>query len=233
MDVKICGRGPALVVAVHGIQGTRKVWEPVAGRLDGEATFVLPNLRGRGGAPRGACVADYQLRCFADDLGEVIDSCVAGREYWLAGWSMGVSVSLEYLSRAGAHQPSGVILASGTPAVRNVAWFQATGRAALMDEIGARERKLKLGEAADHDAVAWTWEAIRDTDQTAILPSIAIPTHVVHGAADDQCPLECAHMLASAIRGSTVKILGGGHSLPVTHASAISTLLRDVLSRQV
>jgi pimeloyl-ACP methyl ester carboxylesterase len=233
MDVQITGDAGPLVVALHGIQGTRAVWEPIAARLSSEATFVLPNLRGRGRAPRGNGVADYRLDRFADDLAEVLDSCVAQRDYWLAGWSMGVSVALAYLSRGGVHLPRGVVLASGTPAVRNVSWFASSEQAALMRDIGLRERKLQLQEAADHDAVAWTWKAIRDTDQTGVLASVAIPTLIVHGTVDDQCPLYCARALAQGVPHAALRILGGGHSLPLTHADAISVLIREFLSLRI
>jgi pimeloyl-ACP methyl ester carboxylesterase len=231
VDVQITGKGHPLVVALHGIQGTRTVWAPLAERLSGRATFVLPNLRGRGRAPRGDGIADYRLERFADDLAEVIRSHVGDRDYWLAGWSMGVSVALEYLGRQGVHLPRGVVLASGTPALRNVSWFMATEPVSLMREIGERERKLNLKEAADHVAVAQTWGAIRDTDQRGVLASIRCPALIVHGSADDQCPLECAHALADGIPGSTLKVLGGGHSLPVTHADVLSALFRDFLPK--
>ncbi|WP_454825195.1 alpha/beta fold hydrolase [Paraburkholderia xenovorans] len=233
MDIKISGNGPAIVVALHGIQGTRAVWDRVATRLASEATFVLPNLRGRGQAVRGHGVDDYRLARFADDLEEVIGSCVVGRDYWLAGWSMGVSVALEYLAREGGRRPRGVVLCSGTAALRSTAWFRATERSALVDEITARERRLNLKEAADHDAVAWTWAAIRETDQTAVLPSIEIPALIVSGTADDQCPPQCAQTLASGLRGSSLKMLGGGHSLPVTHADALAALFREILPSQI
>ncbi len=218
-----------LVVALHGIQGTRGVWAPIAEQLSADATFVLPNLRGRGRAPRGNGVADYTLEGFADDIAEVIRSHVGQGDYWLAGWSMGVSVVLEYLGRQGVHLPIGVVLASGTPTLRNIAWFTATEPGSLMQEIGERERKLNLREAADHDAVAWTWEAIRDTDQRGALPLIRCPALIVHGIEDDQCPLECAYALANGMPKATLKILDGGHSLPATHGDALSVLFREFL----
>jgi pimeloyl-ACP methyl ester carboxylesterase len=233
MDVQITGRGRALVVALHGIQGTRAAWGPLAQRLSDAATFVLPNLRGRGRAPRGESVADYKLERFADDLAQVIHTHVGQRDFWLAGWSMGVSVALEYLGRQGVHRPRGVVLASGTAALRSVSWFTATEPASLMQEIDVRERKLNLKESADHIAVARTWAAIRDTAQWDVLPSIRCPSLIVHGSADDQCPLEGAHALANGIPGSTLKVFGGGHSLPATHADALSAVFRGFLPQEL
>uniref|UniRef100_UPI0020326F16 alpha/beta fold hydrolase n=1 Tax=Caballeronia sp. INML3 TaxID=2921752 RepID=UPI0020326F16 len=73
MDIAMQGRGARTIVAIHGIQGTRAVWHPLANELSAHATFVLPNLRGRGRAMRGATPADYRLEAFAEELAQVID----------------------------------------------------------------------------------------------------------------------------------------------------------------
>jgi len=38
------GKGSSLVVAVHGMQGTRAVWLPVAHALRSDEAFTLPNV---------------------------------------------------------------------------------------------------------------------------------------------------------------------------------------------
>src|SRR5215469_923292 len=103
MDVREAGQGSIRIVAVHGIQGTRTVWLPLAEQLDDVGRFILPNLRGRGTASRGATRAHYSLDAFADELADVIDTTVGGEAYCLAGWSMGVSVSLAALAHLARH----------------------------------------------------------------------------------------------------------------------------------
>jgi pimeloyl-ACP methyl ester carboxylesterase len=224
------GEGPSLIVALHGIQGTRSGWLPVAQALEKDATFVLPNLRGRGQAERGSSARDYGLGAFADDLSHAIEAEVRERPYWLAGWSMGVSVALEYLSSAGARLPEGVILVSGAPAIREVRWLTADDDESLLQEIAAREKRLAILDAADHDAVAWTWQAIRSTDQRAVLERLDIPTLILHGAQDIDCPISCAHTFVEKIRGARWQIfLDAGHSLPVTHADEVANAIRRFL----
>jgi pimeloyl-ACP methyl ester carboxylesterase len=230
VDIARKGEGLSLVVAVHGIQGTRAVWLPVAQALESDATFILPNPRGRGQAARGSSAQDYGLRAFASDLSDAIDAGVGERPYWLAGWSMGVSVALEYLSGAGARLPEGVILVSGTPAIREVRWFTAEDDESLLREIAAREKRLALSEAADHDAVAWTWQAIRSTDQRAVLERLDIPTLILHGSEDTDCPSSCAGSLVEKIRGAQWQIFAdAGHSLPVTHVDVVANAIRRFL----
>jgi pimeloyl-ACP methyl ester carboxylesterase len=230
MDLASVGVGPHAVVAVHGIQGTRAVWRPVADRLSDITRFFLPNLRGRSGAARGHSVSDYGLDGFADDLAEVIDTQVAGHDYWLAGWSLGVSVVLQHLSRTNLSGPRGIILASGTPAICDVSWFSSTDDNWLMPEIADRERRLGLKEAADHDAVAWTWKAIHQSDQRAMLGSLNAPTLILHGTDDDDCPVSCARQLAKGIPNSDLQFINGaGHSIPVTHAYTMATAIRQFI----
>ncbi|TFE36828.1 alpha/beta hydrolase [Paraburkholderia dipogonis] len=233
MDVQTSGNGSEIVVAVHGIQGTRAVWNPVAQRLGDDFTFVLPNLRGRGAAVRGASVADYGLGRFADDLADIIDQVVAGRPYTLAGWSMGVSVSLAYVTRRldPSKRPQSLILISGSSDLTALRWFKAHEGAALLAEIAAREQRLGLREAADHNAVACTWRAIRDTSQRSALAGIDLPTLIVHGSADTDSPVEQARWLADGIADSLLQVIdSGGHSLPTEHADAVAAHMIQFLS---
>jgi pimeloyl-ACP methyl ester carboxylesterase len=233
MDVRTAGNGREIVVAVHGIQGTRAVWNPVAHRLLDDATFVLPNLRGRGSAARGSSVADYGLDRFADDLADAIDRVVAGRPYTLAGWSMGVSISLAYVTRclAPSRRPRRLILMSGSPDLTALRWFEAHEDTALLAEIAAREQRLGLREAADHNAVACTWRAIRDTSQRSALAGISLPTLIVHGSEDTDSPVEHARWLADGISCSRLRVIdGAGHNLPTEQADAVAAHMTHFLS---
>lgn len=231
MDVVDTGSGPVTIVAVHGIQGTRAAWNALASQLCGEARFVLPNLRGRGSARRGAGVEDYRLECLADDLEEVIRERVGDAPFVLAGWSMGVSVSLEYLSRADVPRPQGLVLMSGTPTLDRAQWFRERG-AALIDEIAEREVRLGLSEAADRDAAAWTWEAIRGTSQAHLLSAITIPTLIIHGRDDADSPWSHAERLAAGLPDTRLCGLAGiGHAVLKDATEDVAREVRAFLQR--
>lgn len=231
MDTIESGHGPALIVAVHGIQGTRASWQALADRMAGEARFVLLNLRGRAQAVRGKGPEDYCLECFADDLAEVIHSHAGDNPFYLAGWSMGVSVSLEYLSRRGVPRPRGVILMSGTPMLDHAHWFSQRGEA-LLAEIAERETKLGLVNPADRDAVAWTWEAISQTNQIDVLPRVTEPVLIVHGQDDDDSPWSHAQCLAQGLPDATLHGLPGiGHSILKDATDDVARHLRDFVAR--
>jgi len=205
--------GCTRILAVHGIQGTSAAWLPVAKACAAQADFMLPNLRGRGDAVRGQGPQDYALAAYSQDLTQAAYRHLDSGPFILAGWSMGVSVALEYLHRADGPQPSALILLSGSPRPGLAPWFSQQGDR-LLEEISAREQRLNLAMAADHQAVAWTWEGLRDVDHSASLGDIELPTLIIQGSADPDTPLEHAHWLSEGIPNAELHVIAGaGHSL--------------------
>ena len=228
MDVVVEGQGACTLVAVHGIQGTRSAWEPVARELAAHARIVLPNLRGRGRADRGQAASDYTLSCYAGDLEQVISTHAGSEPLVLAGWSLGVSIILQYLSLPGARRPDALVLASGSPCIAQTAWFEGDGPL-LRRSVGQRRHRLGLSEFADDDSVAWTWEAIRGSDQRALLATIDTPALVLHGRDDRDCPPDHAQCLADGLGAQLVILDGVGHNVPTQAAAKVACHLRQVL----
>jgi len=213
MDIETIGDGPQQIIALHGIQGTRAAWRPVAEACSTFTTFQLPNLRGRGRALRPTSANGYQLGEFADDLDAVVEQCTAGGAFILAGWSMGVSVILQWLSQSPTRRPTALVLVSGTPAPCSASWFSAKGDA-LLAQITTREQRLGLQEAADPQAVAWTWESLRAVDHRQTLAHVAEPTLILHGSADQDSPFTHAQWLSAGLPAARLVALeGAGHSL--------------------
>ncbi|WP_244222702.1 alpha/beta fold hydrolase [Cupriavidus lacunae] len=230
-DVVEVGWGPVRVVAVHGIQGTRSTWLPLADSMADTCTFVLPNLPGRGHAPRPRCPEDYTLDAFAALLRQTIADHAADGPFVLAGWSMGVSVVLAYLAMArqtpSLPNPVGLVLVSGTPQLNAVQWFESFAPDPLLEEIAAREHRLGLREAADHRSVAWTWRALRETDQRAGLCAIDCPTLIIHGSEDEDCPVSHAAAMAEKIPDAVLVVLdGAGHSVLTQNTGEVAATLR-------
>lgn len=230
-DVLVVGQGPVAVVAVHGIQGTRGAWMPLAEQLADRCTFILPNLPGRGKAMPPAGAYACSLDAYAQVLRRTLSTHVSG-PFVLAGWSMGVSVALAYLAddrkMPGQPVPAELLLVSGTPQLNAVQWFEPAAPKALLKAIAMRERRLGLREAADHRTVAWTWEAIRHTDQRAELGKVRCRTLIIHGSEDDDCPLIHGAMLANGIPDAELVVLhGAGHGVLTQCTSEIARHLRE------
>ncbi|MCO4860952.1 alpha/beta hydrolase [Cupriavidus sp. WGlv3] len=229
-DVLVLGQGPVTVVAMHGIQGTRGAWMPLAQQLADRCTFVLPNLPGRGKALPPADAQACSLDAGAEVLRRTLRKFVRG-PFVLAGWSLGVSVALAYLAGARKNPkqpaPAELLLVSGTPQLNAVRWFDAAPRQALLEAIAMRERRLGLHEAADHRTVAWTWESIRHTDQRDALGRVRCRTLVIHGSEDDDCPLAHGEMLANGIADAELLVLqGAGHGVLTQRMREIARHLR-------
>lgn len=227
MDIEQLGEGPA-VVLVHGIQGTRGTWMSVAESLAPGCRVLLPNLRGRGHAVRGQGPADYTLARYAADLKEVIDAHVGSAPFVLAGWSLGVSVSLQYLGMPAVARPSGVLLVSGAPCLAQTQWFSRDD-AQLAASVAERRERLRLREHADDEAVVATWRAIRDTDQRALLPGLHSNVRVVHGREDGDCPLAHGERLAQGLQAPLLVLDGVGHSVMAQEPQAVVQELWQLL----
>ncbi|MGA0561002.1 alpha/beta fold hydrolase [Ancylobacter sp. VNQ12] len=192
-------------VLLHGIQGTASAWSEVAPRLGGERTVLMPNMRGRGRSPAPEDPGAYTLEHFAADLHAVI-AAVPG-PVTLVGWSMGVLVALTLLARHGAHGLDGLVLASGTarPAGEAV-WFHAMSAADIAEEARDRATRLGLVACAAPVAVAGAWASVRMADLRPALAGIRLPTLVLHGEQDDQCPLAHGRLIAAAIPDAALEI---------------------------
>ncbi|MNT09552.1 short chain dehydrogenase [compost metagenome] len=229
MDIETRGTGPLRVVAIHGIQGTRGSWMPVVETLADAATWVLPNLRGRGGAVVPSDARDYALDRYADDLEAAIRACCMDTTFVLAGWSMGVSVILEYLRRQGAPRPAGLVLASGTDCLAQTSWFKSDGEQ-LLREVADRERRLGLREAADHAAVAGTWRCIRKLDHRGSLAEIPEPAIVIHGSDDPDSPVAHGLRLARGLPQASWHIIAGaGHGVLTENTAEVAEQIRRFL----
>jgi proline iminopeptidase len=73
------------------------------------------------------------------------------------------------------------------------------------------------------------WLAVTASgDRSALLRTIAVPTLVIHGAADPLLPLACAIDTAQNIPGARLEVIEGmGHDLPVQLAERILALIDE------
>ena len=103
--------GERVVVAAHGITSNHRSWGMVAAALDGAATLLAPDLRGRGRS--NALPGPYTIARHADDLAAVIEATGAERAV-VAGHSMGGFVALALAERH-PEKVKAVVLVDGGP----------------------------------------------------------------------------------------------------------------------
>lgn len=233
MDILIHGKGPQKIIAVHGIQGTNRVWLPLASALAETCTFILPNLPGRGNH-RDNSEQDFTLPAFARYIAAAVDAHVAaGEPYCLAGWSMGVSVALELVcnDHLRGKQPDRLALLSGVPDIGQTRWFTAPGGPPLLAEIAAREKKLALQAAADHQAVMWTWQAIRQASYIKQCGGINQPSLIMTGKLDEDSPLPLVSAFTQLLPDTRfVGIDAAGHNILTEHTGIVAAAFAQFLN---
>lgn len=229
MDFTVSGSHSPDIVFLHGIQGTRLAWSSIAADLSDDYRCVLPNFAGRGERKQNFTPSALDLEHFASELHTIVQH-QGSTGFVLVGWSLGVSVILEYLARY-EHAPiGGIVLISGSPALNECQWFQQSEPELLQAEIVEREQRLQLSEAAHTDAVAAVWSNIKSTNHEAVLPTISLPCLVIHGENDEDCPVEHGRRLAAGIQNATfVDIPEGEHSVLRSHPSLITHAVRDFI----
>ena len=233
MDILIQGKGPQKIVAVHGIQGTNRVWLPLATALADTCTFILPNLPGRGNN-HSDTEQDFTLPAFARCVAAAIDAHVgAGEPYCLAGWSMGASVALELVcnDHLRGKRPDRLALLSGVPDIGQTRWLTATAGPSLLTEIAAREKKLALRSAADHQAVMWTWQAIRQASYRDQCASITQPCLVMTGEQDNDSPVPLVSTFTQLLPNARfIGIDGAGHSILTENTGTVAAAFARFLN---
>lgn len=202
------------IVLIHGIQGSAVAWRSVMRTMNPELRLVAPDLRGRGDSVTPERTEAYRLEEFAADLAAVVTDL--GVPVILAGWSMGVLVALTYVREYGCGAAVGLVLIGGTAYPRpDCRWFEGDTVEAIGAEADARASALGLAESAAPIAVAGSWLSVREADLRDLLPGIRLPTLVLHGSHDDQCPASHAEYMGKVIPEAQLEILPeAGHGLP-------------------
>src|SRR5437588_2340166 len=113
------------VVAVHGITSSSRNWIAVARELDGRATLVAVDLRGRGAS--NELPGPYGLSAHARDVLLVLDE-LGVEQVVLAGHSLGAYV----VARVAAEHPDRVSVAVLVDGGLRIPWTEGVGPTAFL-----------------------------------------------------------------------------------------------------
>lgn len=225
------GAGPPLVL-IHGMPGDSRVWRREIEDLSDAFTVVAWDMPGSGDSsdpPEG-----FTLRDFADTLGTFIDRLQLGRPH-VCGLSFGSGLALAlyqqrpdiprslvlagaYAGWAGSLPPDVVrerldrVLADADlppdHLVRSLVptFFTTSVSPDVVEEIG------HIVSEFHPVGVKVALRAFAEADLREILPTIDVPTLLLHGDRDVRSPLHVAEDLHTAIPGSELVIFPGvGH----------------------
>ena len=249
------GAGEQAVVFVHGFPFRASMWEPqIPVALEAGWRVVAPDLPGFGRSDVPADRSAYSIDGYADLVAGLVGELGLGPVV-LVGLSMGGYIALA-VARRHPEVLAGLVLADtradpDTPAGRQTrsdqqALVEERGDVTplvdgllirILAEAGPRHAEVGalLGDMMRSTAPAgWigALEAMKQRrDQTALLPSISVPTLVVVGEADALAPVDVAEAMAKAIPNARLEIVpDAGHVANLENPDVFNRVFSEFLS---
>jgi pimeloyl-ACP methyl ester carboxylesterase len=251
MDLHVSRRGEGEpLLLIQGMSGTHLSWgEPFASLLERDFDVVAYDHRGIG---RSDPVVDpFSIVDLAQDAAGLLDA-LGWETAHVLGISMGGMVAQElalahpdrirtltlgctYCGGPGsslappetlARLAAGMRSGDRELAIRTA--FEVNVSPAFAQQPGAYEafRAMAKSLPAPVPVIMLQMQAIAGHDTSARLPSLTVPTLVVHGDADAMIPVQNGRLIASLIPGARLEVLQGvGHVFwweqPVTSAQLV------------
>ncbi len=221
------GSGDRTIVLVHGWKGSHRLWDPAVYRLTREFRVIAFDNRGMGESDKPG--GPYDFAVLADDLAFVLDE-LSATGVTLVGWSMGCTISLEYLARGGAHAAR-LVLMNGPLKLTRTAEFPWTMSEeqlrGYLDDLAENwpdaERTFSLGALRDPTtayaelyyqvALQTPLElASRIVDEQVklnhipVLAGLEIPVLALYGRHDPYYPVALAEFIAGHARDGSYAV---------------------------
>lgn len=238
------GRGPEVVVFVHGYTMSGRIWRLVQEALDPERfrTIALSN-RGAGDSDRSTREEDYSVEAFARDLHATVEE-LGLRDFTLIGHSMGGATVARY---ALDHQDTLKSLVLLDPAALDARTRSSTRLS---------EEKRQALNRLDHERAPADYRAALDSDVARNPPErlsggrnsmaelrlrerlgeLRLPVLVVGGDRDDQVGVDniLIEYLALPVATRSLQIFHGvGHSPNVGIPAELAVVLDRFISETV
>ena len=241
LNHELHGEGPPLIL-LEGLGGDIPGWRRNVPVLSGELMVIAYDLRGNGDSddPPGPCT----MGTFVDDTVALLDSLGIDRAH-VYGQSFGGMVAQEMALTARDHVRTLILAATHTgPAsavhVRDAKvpkgepWrsLYSPGFPDAHPEHVAED--LRIGAAQPKHPVGGRrqWEAMQGFDSYDRLPSLDVPTLVLHGTEDLVVAPENAEILARRIPGAELVWLeGAGHLYHSEQAARADAAVLDFVRR--
>ncbi|MCX5496057.1 3-oxoadipate enol-lactonase [Kaistia dalseonensis] len=239
-------RGPSdapAIVFANSLGTDFRIWDDVAARLGTRWRIVLHDKRGHGlsDAPAGP----YSIDDHTDDLLALTDRLGLGR-FALVGLSIGGLIAQNLALRA-PERLAALVLADTAAKIGTADSWAARidavrngGLAPIADAVMERWFTPNFRDTRPVDLAGWrnlllrtppqgyvgSCAAIRDTDLTERICTIAAPTLVVAGDQDLSTPPDLVRATADRIPGARFETIAScGHIPPVEQPAALAALI--------
>ncbi|HEX6939478.1 MAG TPA: alpha/beta fold hydrolase [Longimicrobiales bacterium] len=230
------GRGEA-VIFLHAFPFHGGMWDGQLERLPARWRLVAPDLRGFGRSEAGPAGGPLTMDGHADDVVALMDYLDIPAAT-VCGASMGGYVAFalwrKHPTRVRALALCGTRAAADTEAARRARTqlgirVRREGAAAAVDAMlpnvlsaatrrerpGVEDRLREMIESNRPDSLVRGLVGLAErADSTDLLPTITVPTLVLHGAEDAAVPVDEARRMAERIPGARLRIVEGAGHLP-------------------
>jgi non-heme chloroperoxidase len=223
------GSGEKTIVLVHGWKGSHRMWDTATVRLAENHRVVAFDNRGMGESDKPGGRYDFDV--LADDLDFVLSELDV-RDATVVGWSMGVSISLQYLGRGeGRDRVSRLVLINGPIILRRRSDFPFGIEQEQLDgylrDLAAgwpgAEREFARGANVDPDsafaelyytvalqtplemAMRIVHEQVK-LDHREALAGIELPVLALYGGLDPYYPNELAEWIAETAPNGSFEV---------------------------
>ena len=232
---------PALLL-LHSLGTSLHVFDPIVAALVPSFRVIRPDMRGHGGT--AVTPGPYTIAQLAADAEGVLDALGVERAS-VVGLSIGGLIAQQLCHRAPGRIFSLVLMDTALKIPPATLWHdraslvRAQGMPAVVDSVIARWvtpgasphasaplRALLL--ASPPEGYAACAEAIAAADLTAQSATLALPTLVLVGEADEATPVASAEALRDAIKGAQLEIIARASHIPTAEqpAAVAAALLR-------
>jgi pimeloyl-ACP methyl ester carboxylesterase len=245
------GQGEHTIVLVHGWKGSHRMWDPAVYRLMREFRVIAFDNRGMGESDKPA--GPYDFGVLAADLGFVLAE-LGAEDVTLVGWSMGCTISLEYLARDGSRVER-LVLMNGPLKLTQTPEFPWTMTEeqlrGYLDDLAARwpdseedfsrgalrERRSAYADLYYHVALQTPLEmAMRIVDEQVkidhvpLLPTLRLPVLAAYGRFDPYYPVELAEYIAGrTANGRFVIFEESAHAPHYDEPDRFCEIIRDFI----
>ncbi len=250
---RIFGDGPRDIILLPGtLSHVELYWELPANeyilkRLTSFARVIVFDKRGQGLSDR---VAEHTLEERIGDVHAVLDAAGSKRAT-VFGWSEGGPMSLMFAATY-PERTSALVLFGSYASIKGEPWslpqerqdlFLATldahwgeGVMVAINAPSMRENKAFVQwfgrlerAAASPGAIHALFQADCESDVRHLLPSIRVPTLIIHRKDDSTIPVACGRDMAQKISGAKyVELPGEDHLLQALDRDALDLLLDEI-----
>lgn len=238
-----------LIVFSNSLGTDFRIWLPVFDELGEDVSVLLYDSRGHGLS--GGADSPFGMDTLVDDLEALVDHLeikkatfcglsVGGiivqglwkkrpdlfRRMMLCDTAPKIGTPETWNARIDAIKAGGLSSISGNVMER---WFTPDFHEERADELGGYRLMMERQSA---EGYIRTCEAIRDTDFTAILPTVTVPALLVVGDQDGSTPPDLVRAAADMIPGARFELIEGcGHIPCVEQPEELASLLQSFLKK--